>query len=311
MESVIVLGAKGRFGRAAVAGFRAAGWRVTELARAWPEEGTGRVTADVTDTAAVVQACMGHDVIVNAVHPPYPQWSEMVPKITSTVIAAAKASGATVLIPGNVYNYGTSMPERLSETSPWVGDTKKGAIRIRMESAFRDSGVRTIVLRGGDFIDGADTGNWFETYITAKADKGKLTYPGKRDRVHAWSYLPDMGRAAAALAGKRAEFSSFEEFGFGGYALTGDALIALTEGALGRPMKVSGFPWFAIKTMALWSPLMREVLEMRYLWNAPHHLDGSKLRAALPDFVETPVEAAFAQALSKHTQANVLQSALA
>ncbi len=40
MSSVIVLGAKGRFGRAAVAAFTDAGWTVTELARAWPETRT-------------------------------------------------------------------------------------------------------------------------------------------------------------------------------------------------------------------------------------------------------------------------------
>lgn len=41
--------------------------------------------------------------------------------------------------------------------------------------------------------------------------------------------------------------------------------------------------------MGLFSPLLREVVEMRYLWNVPHALDGTKLRAALPAFAPTPL----------------------
>ncbi len=44
--------------------------------------------ADVTDRAAIAKACAGHDVIVNAVHPPYPDWAAQVPLITDAVIAA-------------------------------------------------------------------------------------------------------------------------------------------------------------------------------------------------------------------------------
>ncbi|WP_299729887.1 NAD(P)H-binding protein [uncultured Tateyamaria sp.] len=293
MGHVIVLGAKGRFGRAAVAAFEAAGWNVTALARSWPAgAGPTRVLLDVTDVAALKQACAGQDVIVNAVHPPYHHWPTAVPRITAAVIAAAQSSGATVMIPGNIYNYGADLPPVLSETTPWVGNTGKGAIRIRMEQAYRDAGIRTIVLRSGDYFEGAKTGNWFEDHIAPKAAQGKLSYPGPRDLPHAWAYLPDMARALVGLAEQRERFDIFEEFGFEGYTLTGDELGALIGQIMDREMRFTRFPWWAVRTTALWSPLMREVLEMRYLWNRAHSMDGRKLRAALPGFVPTPVEVA-------------------
>ena len=305
MNTVIVLGAKGRFGRAAAQAFAAAGWDVTRAGRGLSGPGTTQV--DAMDTDALIRACAGHDVIVNAVHPPYTEWAHAVPALTRSIIAAGQAAGATVMIPGNVYNYGTDLPPVLTEGTAWVADTRKGNIRIRMEEAYRASGVRTIVLRAGDFLEQAQTGNWFDTYIAPKAQAGKLSYPGPLDRVHAWAYLPDMARAMVGLAERRADFGPFEEFGFAGYALSGDALVDLVARGVGKRMRVSRFPWFALRVMALWSPLMREVLEMRYLWDRPHAIDGSKLRAALPDFRETPVAEAIAHSIPKRTEAYAAQ----
>ncbi|WP_299699015.1 NAD-dependent epimerase/dehydratase family protein [uncultured Tateyamaria sp.] len=299
MASVIILGAKGRFGRAAAQAFAEAGWTVTRAGRGL--SGPDCVDSDATDVQALQVACAGQDVIVNAVNPPYDQWSRTIPKLTDAVIAAARAVGATVMIPGNIYNYGRLLPPVLREDTPWIANTRKGGIRIRMEQTYRDSGVRTIVLRGGDFIDTEQSGNWFESYIAPKASQGKLTYPGPRDCVHAWAYLPDMARAMVGLAEKRDQFSPFEEFSFEGYALTGDALIAHVERIMGKPMRVSRLPWIGVWVMGLWSPLMREVFEMRYLWRRPHAIDGSKLHAALPEFQATPVEKALAVYLTEST----------
>lgn len=301
MASVIVLGAKGRFGRAASHAFTEAGWRVTRAGRDLHE--TGSVDLDATDTEALVRACAGHDVIVNAVNPPYDHWARTIPKVTDAVTTAARTTGATVMIPGNIYNYGRDLPPVLHEDTPWVANTRKGGIRMRMEGAYRDSGVPTIVLRSGDFLDTQPSGNWFESYIAPKASQGKLTYPGPRDRVHAWAYLPDMARAMVGLAEKREQFRAFEEFSFDGYALTGDELIAHVARILGQPMRVSRLPWVGVWAMGLWSPLMREVFEMRYLWRKPHAIDGSKLYEVLPAFQATPVDTALAVCLGRGTEA--------
>lgn len=309
MQSVIVLGAKGRFGRAATAAFQAAGWRVTEAARHWDAPTPLQVTLDLSDASALAQSTLGHDVIVNALHPPYPAWSVEVPRITDAVIAAARASGATVMIPGNIYNYGSRLPTTLSEHTPWIGDHRKAAIRIQMEQAYQDSGVRTIVLRAGDFFEAAQTGNWFDSHIAHKAWAGKVMYPGPHDVNHAWAWLPDMARGMVALAEARKDFATFEEFGFPGYTLTGAALIRAIETAVGRPVRTSGMPWWALRVLGAVNPLMREVAEMRYLWTTPHEVDGAKFRAAVPDFKATPLQDAITAALRPYDPGRKLPEA--
>lgn len=301
MSKVIILGAKGRFGRAATTAFLDAGWGVTLFARGWDgvaPSAAARVTGNVTDQKLLQQACAGQDVIINAINPPYQDWVEALPPITASVIAAARASGATVMLPGNVYNYGADGPERWVETTPWHPTSRKGTLRVALEHAYRDAGVRTIVLRAGDYLEQEKSDSWFDRVITAKADRGKLTYPGPLDRVHAWGYLPDVARAAVGLAEKRDEFSSFEQFGIEGFSITGAQLVAGIAAATGKPQKVSGFPWFALPLMGLFNPALRELFEMRYLWNVRHRIDESKLAKTLPDFVPTPLDRALSEVMA-------------
>ncbi|MGC1506517.1 MAG: NAD(P)H-binding protein [Sulfitobacter sp.] len=301
MAKVIVLGAKGRFGKGAVSAFAAAGWQVTAFARHWDNPTTGPVkTAEgnAMDPATLVAACQGFDVIVNALNPLYENWARDLMPMTQAVITAARDSGATVIIPGNVYNYGADGPDVWSETTPWRPTTRKGRLRVQMETAYRTAGVRTIVLRGGDFITGGETTNWFEAHIAKGSRKGRTMYPGPKDRKHAWAYLPDMTRAAVLLAEQRDRFAAFEEFGFGGYTLTGAELVEEIAQATGQAQKLSGLPWPLLRFLGLFSAGMRELIEMRYLWNVPHRMDGSKLARTLPGFRQTPLAQALKQALA-------------
>ncbi len=296
-ETVLILGAAGRFGRHAVEAFRQEGWRVRALVRREAPQGVEAVQGDATDAEALIRAAEGADVIVNAVNPPYPAWTEVVPKLTEAVIAAGRDSGATVLVPGNVYNYGSTPPETMTEPPPEDADTRKGRIRCGMELAYRDSGLPVIVLRAGDFIDDRDTGNWFESHLTPGVPKGRMVYPGPLDRVHPWAWLPDVARAAEMLARRRAELPGFASVGFPGCALTGAELVAAVERAAGRPLRVRPMPWTVMRLAAPFSPMLREVLEMRYLWERPHRIDGAGFRAVLPDFDGATVDEAIRASL--------------
>ena len=302
MGSVIVLGAKGRFGRAAVQAFHQAGWQVSAFGRGLDRKAFPQVRCiegDAQDANALSKACAGMDVIVNSLNPPYPDWPKSMPILTGSVIAAAKVTGATVLIPGNVYNYGADMPAVLNEQTPWRPTTRKGKLRVEMEQAFRDAGVRTIVLRCGDFFESEDSGDWFSHHISAKSHLGQTLYPGPLDLVHAWAYLPDVARAAVALAEKRAEFTNMEEFAFPGYGVTGRQQMDEIARVLGLAQRHKGLPWPMLRLLGIFAPLMREVHEMRYLWQVPHRIDGGKMASVLPDFEATTFSHAVREALAR------------
>lgn len=285
MQTVLIMGASGRFGRAASDAFWNVGWKVKAFDREY----------DDLQTAAE-----GVDLIVHAANPAYPDWARDVPKLTADVIAAAKSSGATVLIPGNVYVYGNGAPATLTTETPHRATNPLGRIRIDMEAAFRDSGVRTIVLRAGDFIDTEASGNWFDSVITKKAQQSVLVAPGDQNVPHAWAYLPDLAEAAVKIAEKRQSLTSFEEVLFPGYTMTFNELTAYVSALTGQNMEIRTFPWWAIRLAQPFWRMARGLIEMRYLWSMPHRLDGARFDALLPDFRATDPATAIASALNLH-----------
>jgi hypothetical protein len=250
-------------------------------------------------TAAMTAAAMGADLIVNGLNPPnYHNWAVLVPQITAQLITAAKASGATVIIPGNVYSF-APLPGEWSEATPHRPVTRKGKIRLAMEQAFRASGVRTIILRAGNFIDPDAQDDVMRLIYLRNIAKGQVTLCGGADVMQAYAYLPDWARAAVMLADKRAELAVYEDIPFPGHAFTATQLKAALERGLGRPLRFVGFPWWVMRVAAPFWELARELQEMRYIWNLPHSLSGTKFRALLPGFQPTDMTTVMLASLPK------------
>jgi nucleoside-diphosphate-sugar epimerase len=273
-KTALILGASGKIGRHACQAFDAAGWQVRRF---------DRKRDDLTQAAHDV------DVIVNGLNPPmYHDWATLIPAITRDVITAAKASGATVIIPGNVYNLDDRGGE-WSESTPHRPPTKKGHIREDMERAYAASGVRTLVLRAGAFIEPNGKDDTMALLFMRSIRSGKLFIPGDPTAMQAYCYLPDWAAAAVALAEKRNELAVFEDIPFPGHAFTAEYLRDFLSAELGRPVTYSRFPWWSLTLLSPFWELAREMREMRYLFNLPHSLSGEKLARLLPEFRATPL----------------------
>jgi nucleoside-diphosphate-sugar epimerase len=175
---------------------------------------------------------------------------------------------------------------------------------MRMEAQLQGSGVRSIVVRAGDFF-GSGKGTWFDTAMVKDIRKGVFTYPGPRDVSTAWAYLPDLARSFVAVAQRRATLRPFEVFHFAGHRVTGqrwlDVLtpVAQAQGWVkpSAQLKLGSLPWSLIRLGAWLMPTWAALLEMRYLWNAPHALANEKLTALIGPEPHTPLAQAAQTAL--------------
>lgn len=281
-KRVLILGASGKIGRHSARAFKAAGWDVQTFNR---------------HTEQLEKAALGCDVIVNGMNPPnYHNWQETIPRITKEVIAAAKNAGATVIIPGNVYHFGDD-GGTWSEKTPPNPVSRKGAIRLEMEREYAASGVQTIVLRAGNFIDPDSQTCPMSLVYLQNIKRGKMTVPGPVDTRQAMCFLPDWARAAVDLAEKRNELQTFEDVPFGGLALTAREIKQGVEQELNRKVTFTRFPWWLFTITAPVWELARELNEMRYLWNTDHALSDVRLKKYLPNFELTPLEEILRQKL--------------
>ncbi|RZJ02991.1 MAG: oxidoreductase [Rubrivivax sp.] len=302
---VLILGAAGRLGRELTVAFARNGWRTRAHLRGetppeWadlPQIST--VRADALDTPALSRAAAGCSVVVNALNAPYHRWHDAALPLARSAQAAARQNGALMILPGNVYNFGCEMPARLTPETPEVGNTPKAQLRIRMEAELADdAGLDSVVLRAGDFFGGAGRGSWFDLAIASRLAAGKVVYPGDPSLPHAWAYLPDLAASFVALAEQRAELSGHRRLHFPGHGVSGEEMRQALSEASGRNLKLAGMPWPLLRLAAPFVPSLKAVVEMRYLWQRAHTLDGSALAARIGAVPATPLVLALKQSLA-------------
>jgi nucleoside-diphosphate-sugar epimerase len=307
-KTALVIGAAGGIGGATAAALARHGWSVRGLTRR-PQPANPAIewiSGDAMNSADVLRAAQGTSLIVHAANPPgYRNWStEVLPMIDNT-IAAAKAVGARVVLPGTIYNYGADTFPVLREDSPQHPSTRKGAIRVEMESRLRaaaSNGVPVLIVRAGDFFGPKTTGNsvFSAAMVRPGAPIKRIINPVRRGASHAWAYLGDVGETIARLMDREAELGPFESFNFSGYQLEAREMPAAIARVAGKPsLPVWPLPWFAIVALQPFVRLFREMAEMRYLWSNSIALDGSKLKAFLGnDLPSTPLDTAVRDTLA-------------
>jgi nucleoside-diphosphate-sugar epimerase len=296
-RTALVLGATGGVGGETATALLAAGWTVKALTRRADSTGARAIQwiqGDAMHAADVRRAAEGAEVIVHAVNPPgYKDWERVVLPMIDHTIAAARATGARIVLPGSVYNYGPDTWPLVAEDAPQHPPSRKGEIRVaveaRMQAASRD-GVRSLILRCGDFYGPHSGNNWLaQGILTPGKPLRTIRYPGPPSLRHTWAYLPDVAATLVALLARDAELGTFARFHFGGHALTGHALADALRQAAGRPdLRLRHFPWWMTTLVAPFVETMREVRKMRYLWNEEIVLDDARLRAFLVDPPCTP-----------------------
>jgi nucleoside-diphosphate-sugar epimerase len=298
----LVLGATGGIGGEVAWRLRERGWSVRALHRdaarmaGQAQAGIGWIQGDAMRRDDVVAAARGVSLIVHAVNPPgYRNWSELVLPMLENTIAAARASGARILLPGTVYNYGPDAFANIDETSPQNPATRKGAIRVEMERRLRvaaETGVKTLIVRAGDFFGPKAGNNWFsQGLIKPGRPVSSVSDPGKRNVGHHWAYLPDVAETMVQLA-EREDLEPFATFNMKGHwDADGTQMIAAIRRVVAQPsLKVRAFPWWMLALASPFVPLFRELREMRYLWDVPVRMNNARLVALLGAEPHTPID---------------------
>lgn len=315
-STVLILGARGRFGLAAARAFAQAGWRVLAQLRPGASgpaiPGVVWLAAQPGETVRLAEAARGATVVVQGLSPVYTHraWRRDLPGLTQAAIDVTRELGALLMLPASVYNFGKTMPPLLREDTAQAALTLKGRMRIASEAQVRaatqDGRMKAVVIRGGDFF-GSGTGSWLDEVMVKAIEDGRFTYPGPLNVPTAWAYLPDMARSFVAVAGQRHQLPAFETLHFAGYSLTGqdwaDALadIAWERGwlpASGR-LDTRSLSWPMMRALGLVMPKIAALCEMRYQWHTPHTLVNTRMAAWTGAEPHTPFPEALRVALAE------------
>jgi nucleoside-diphosphate-sugar epimerase len=231
--------------------------------------------ADASDARRLISLAEGAATVFNCANPKYTEWEKLWHPMNNAMIAAAKAANATYVITGNLYGYGPQPGGHMSENTPLAAVGRKGRVRIKMWQDALASGIRTVEVRGSDYI-GAGAVGVFSMALLPAIEKGRTAWtPGNPDLPHSFTYTGDMARAMVTLAGDDRAY---------GKAWHAPTLPAITIREMadryidmtGAPrIKIRALPRFVMRTAGLVVPMAREMAEMDYQFYAPFHLDST------------------------------------
>jgi nucleoside-diphosphate-sugar epimerase len=295
-QTALVLGATGSIGAAVAQALAARGWRVRGLARqpaaASAQAGIEWRSGDAMVRQHVLDAAAGAQLIVHAVSPPgYRHWGELVLPMVDNTIAAARAHGARILLPGTIYNFDPAATPVLHEDSPQQPHTAKGRIRVELERRLQEASadVPVLIVRAGDYFGPQVRSSWFaQAMVGAGRPVTRLMNLSPR-AGHAWAYLPDLAEAMARLA-EHPGLRAFERVGFEGlWDADGRAMPALVAAAVGRGRLAQwAFPWWALRLAAPIGGFAREAAEIAPYWRHPVRIANARLVELLGAEPRTP-----------------------
>ncbi len=306
--TVLVLGATGGIGGEVARLLRDRGWQVRAMKRGLgasrlARDGMEWVEGDALNAADLMAAAQGCSVIVHAVNPPgYRRWAEWVLPMIDNTIAAAQAQGATVVLPGTVYNYGPDAFPLIAEDAQQNAHTPKGRIRVALEqrlaTAAQAGRMKVIVVRAGDFFGPRAGNNWFgQGMVKPGRAVGTVYTPAAPGVGHQFAYLLDVARTMADLLDRRDALPVFATFHMAGHwDATGTALAEAVQQVVarrgGKAPAIKAFPWWLVRVVSPFVVTFRELLGMRYLWRETIRLDNRRLVQQLGGEPHTPLDEA-------------------
>ncbi len=207
-------------------------------------------------------------------------WKVVWPKAMRNFVAAAEIENIRMVMVDNLYMYGPQ-DEPLHEDMPLTSYGKKPVVRAEVtriwQKAARERGIRFAALGAPDFYGpGVQRSHIGDSGLGLIAKGKAATMIMGLDRPHAFAYVPDIARAVLSLLD--AGDDAFNQIWHVPCAPTRTPreLLQMGADAVGQKMKVMAMPTLMLRVVGLFSPFLRECIEMRFTWNRPYHVDATK-----------------------------------
>ncbi|BCJ54571.1 NAD-dependent epimerase [Actinoplanes sp. NBRC 14428] len=236
-----------------------------------------RVAADAADPARLTELSRGARVIYHCANPPsYTSWERDLPPLQTAAITAAKANDAVLALTGSLYAYGEQPGGRMNEHTPLAATGRKGRLRKRLWEQARTAGIRTVEVRGSDYI-GGNAVSLYRLIIAPAMEKGRpAVIPADLDVPHTFTYNGDMVKALVTLA------EDERAWGRGWHvpsppAVTIRELARRYAAAAGvPPVRLIQVPRLVLSVAGVFVPMAREMAEMAYQNYAPFLMDATE-----------------------------------
>lgn len=254
-------------------------------------------SGDAINQSELMEAADGVDVIFHAVSFPYQEWENKHPECLEIVLDVSKIRQAKVVFVDNIYAYGRQSEQLVTEEAKKDPHTKKGKIRLEMERKMKESDVPTLIAHLPDFY-GPNAENTILNETLKNVVKNKtVNFVGNMKVAREYLYTPDGAKAVVELSLRQESYNQNWNIP-STRPITGDELIAIIQEITGYKRTVRTISKGMIRFIGIFSPFMKELVEMMYLTESPVILSGEKYEKAIKSLPRTPYRQGIQETIS-------------
>jgi nucleoside-diphosphate-sugar epimerase len=242
--------------------------------------------ADLLDPRATADAVAGSEVayLVAGLAYDHRVWRDQWPRIMRNVIDACRQHRSRLVFFDNVYAYGR-VDGLMTEGTPYNPCSRKGEIRARIATTLMEEVARgdlqALIVRAADFYGPGATLSLTHATVHERLRAGKTPqWVGDPKAVHTFTYTPDAALSVALLGNTPTAYGQVWHALTSKTPMTGEEYVRIACDLSSRPFKLQRAPRWLLGLMGVFSPVLRENMEMLYQFEYDYRFDSTKIEQA-------------------------------
>lgn len=173
------------------------------------------------------------------------------------------------------------MPEELPLAATGPKGRVRAAVWEQAQKLHEQGRIKVVEVRASDFFGpGVTDGGHLAARVMPRLLRGKpVSTLGDPDTPHSWSYLPDVARALVEVAGVERAWGRAWHVPMEPALSTREMVDRLAAQTETGPVAVRRLPSAVLGVVSVFSPLIRELKEIRYQFDRPFVADSSAYEA--------------------------------
>lgn len=241
---------------------------------------------DATDTDRLSEVAAGAGAVFNCANPAdYTKWTQIWPPLAESLLVTAERTGATLATASALYGYGP-VDAPMVEGQPDRATDTKGRIRAGMwaeAKARHEAGrIRAVEVRASDYLgEGVGSNGHISRHLDA-ARRGKAAWVvGSPELPHTWTDVADVANTLVAVADRDDTWGQVWHAPSNQPRSQREALTDVLAAGQLPAVKVHGIPDPVLAAIGVFSPLMRQVRQMSYMFRRAYVMDSAHTQATL------------------------------
>ncbi|MBZ0179370.1 MAG: NAD-dependent epimerase/dehydratase family protein [Melioribacteraceae bacterium] len=209
-------------------------------------------------------------------------WREVWPKVMSNVLEACEKYSAKFVFFDNIYMYDKEHLTNMDENTPINPPSKKGIIRAEIFYQFmlavEANKIEGLVARCADYYGQGveNTSVLSSTVFNPLSENKKATWLGSDSFPHSFTFTKDAAEATALLGNTNDAYGEVWHLPTQKHPPTGKEWIQMIAEKMNKEPKYRIATTSMLKFAGIFSPLMRELVEMNYQFDRPYVFNSDK-----------------------------------